>query len=63
MDHHQSEHVDRYTPANTNSGWGAAGIVIGLVIICIVGATYIHKQTYKHPYDVTWTGIGSGDTP
>jgi hypothetical protein len=23
--------------------------------------TYIHKQTYKHPTDVTWHGKGSGD--
>jgi hypothetical protein len=63
MDQHTNEHVDRYAPADTNGGWGAAAIVIALVAICVVGATYIHKQTYKHPYDVTWHGTGSGDTP
>lgn len=48
------EHVDRYVPANTNQGWGAAAIVILLVITCIVTATIIHKREYKHPTDVTW---------
>jgi hypothetical protein len=57
------QHIDRYVPADTNGGWGFAAIVIGLVIVCIVTATYIHKQTYRHPTDVTWHGIGSGDAP
>ncbi|HEY4216776.1 MAG TPA: hypothetical protein VGM67_06535 [Gemmatimonadaceae bacterium] len=61
--HEPSEHVDRYSPADTNGGWGAAGVVIALVIICIASVTYIHKQTYKHPTDVTWHGEGSGDAP
>lgn len=56
-----AEHVDRYIPANTNAGWGIASLIIALVIVCIVGATYIHKETYKHPTDPTWHGIGSGD--
>ncbi|MEO6877514.1 MAG: hypothetical protein ABI205_03470 [Gemmatimonadaceae bacterium] len=57
------QHIDRYVPADTNGGWGAAALVIALVIICIAGVTYIHKQTYKHPTDVTWHGKGSGDVP
>jgi hypothetical protein len=57
------QNIDRYVPADTNAGWGAAGLTILLVIICIVGATYIHRQTYKHPTDVTWHGKGSGDNP
>lgn len=47
-------HTDRYVPADVNQGWGIAGIVILLVIICITTATVIHKRTYKHPTDVTW---------
>ncbi|HXT14734.1 MAG TPA: hypothetical protein VN706_03845 [Gemmatimonadaceae bacterium] len=55
-------HIDRYVPAETNGGWGFASFVIGLVVLCIVVATYIHRETYKHPTDVTWHGKGSGDT-
>jgi hypothetical protein len=55
------QYVDRYVPANTNSGWGfAAGIVL-LALVCIGTATYIHKKTYKHPTDVTWHGKGEPD--
>lgn len=54
-------HIDRYTPADTNGGWGFASFVILLAVICIATATYIHKRTYKHPTDVTWHGKGSGD--
>ena len=54
-------HVDRYTPADTNAGWGFATFVIALAVLCIVIATYVHKQTYRHPTDVTWHGKGSGD--
>jgi hypothetical protein len=55
------KHIDRYTPADTNGGWGFASVVIAVVVLCIVTVTYIHKQTYKHPTDVTWHGKGSGD--
>jgi hypothetical protein len=55
-----SKHVDRYVPADTNGGWGFASGVILLAVICIVAVAYIHKQTYKHPTDVTWHGKGSG---
>jgi len=54
-------HVDRYVPADTNGGWGVGAFIILLAVICIVTATWIHKATYKHPTDVTWHGIGSGD--
>lgn len=47
-------HQDRYIPARTNDGWGVAAVVIGLVVVCILVATYVHKKTYKHPTDVTW---------
>lgn len=55
------EHTDRYVPANTNGGWGFGAAIILLAVACIVTATVIHKKTYKHPTDVTWHGIGSGD--
>jgi hypothetical protein len=29
----------------------------------ITTVTVIHKNTYKHPTDVTWHGPGSGDSP
>ena len=56
-----SNHVDRYVPAETNGGWGFASGVIVLAIVLVAGVTYIHKTTYRHPTDVTWHGIGSGD--
>ena len=55
-----SQHTDRYVPADTNGGWGFASAVIALAVLCIVVATYVHKQTYRHPTDVTWHGAGSG---
>ena len=56
-----ANHVDRYVPAQTNGGWGVASGVILLAVICIATATYVHKQTYRHPTDPTWHGKGSGD--
>jgi hypothetical protein len=29
-------------------------------VLLIVTVTYIHKETYRHPTDVTWHGKGSG---
>ena len=58
-----SKHVDQYVPAETNGGWGFASGVILLAVVCIVVVAYVHKQTYKHPTDVTWHGKGSGDEP
>ncbi|MFI5230826.1 MAG: hypothetical protein ACHQWU_17295 [Gemmatimonadales bacterium] len=55
------QHTDRYVPADTNQGWGIAAGVLLLTAALIASATYIHKRTYKHPTDVTWHGIGSGD--
>ena len=57
-----SNHIDRYIPAETNGGWGFATVVLVFTALLIAGVTYIHKQTYKHPTDVTWHGKGSGDT-
>lgn len=50
---------DTHVPANANGGWGFAAFIIGLAVLCIVIATWVHKETYKHPTDVTWHGIGS----
>jgi len=58
-----ANHVDRHIPAETNGGWGFATVILALAAALIVTATYIHKQTYRHPTDVTWHGRGSGDTP
>ena len=55
-----SEYTDRYVPADTNGGWGFAAGVIAFALILIASVTYIHRQTYKHPTDVTWHGKGSG---
>ena len=51
----------RYVPADTNGGWGYASFIVALAVACVVAVTIIHKQTYRHPTDVTWHGIGSGD--
>jgi hypothetical protein len=58
-----AKHVDQYVPAETNGGWGFASGVILFTIALIVGVTYVHKQTYRHPTDVRWHGKGSGDAP
>jgi len=57
-----AQYNERYVPAVTNGGWPFAGFVIFLVLVCVATATYVHKQTYKHPTDPTWHGKGSGDT-
>ena len=57
-----ADHVDRYVPAETNGGWGFAAFIVLVAVALIVTVTYIHKQTYRHPTDVTWHGRGSGDT-
>ena len=57
-----AEYNERYIPAETNGGWPFATGVVVLALICIAAATYIHKETYKHPTDVTWHGKGSGDS-
>lgn len=51
---------ERWVEAKTNQGWGIAALVVGLAILCIVGATVMHKRTYKSPNDVTFHGIGGG---
>ena len=56
-----AEYNERYIPADTNGGWPFATGVIVLALICVATATYIHRETYKHPTDVTWHGKGSGD--
>jgi hypothetical protein len=53
-----AEHVDRYIPAETNGGWGAAAATIFLALVCIASVWYIHGKTYKHPTDVTWQAGG-----
>lgn len=55
---HVERHQDRYTPANTNSGWGIAALIVGLAVVCIITATYIHNKTYKPPTDPTWHATG-----
>jgi hypothetical protein len=55
-------YVERYVPANTSTGWGIATGIVLLALAFAATATYIHKETYKHPTDVTWHGKGSGDT-
>jgi len=57
------DYTERYIPADTNGGWPFAGIVIVFTLACIAAVTYVHKQTYRHPTDVTWHGKGSGDAP
>jgi len=57
------QYVDRYVPANTNSGWGFGALIVLLALACIVTATVIHKKTYKHPTDVTWHGKGEKGEP
>ena len=57
--HHTPVHRDRYIPARTNEGWGAAAATILLAVALIIGATVIHNRTYKHPTDPSWRAAGS----
>ncbi len=59
MAHDAHRHVDRFIPAHTNGGWGVAGLVAVLAILCIAGATYLHQTTYKHPSDVHMEAAGA----
>ena len=59
MDHHDFVHEDRYVPARTNEGWGAAALTVLLALVLIAGATVIHKRTYKPPTDPAWRAAGS----
>lgn len=59
MAHHSHEHVDRYIPARTNQGWGIAGLVLLLAILCIAGATYLYQTTYRHPTDLKMESAGA----
>jgi hypothetical protein len=59
MQHDRVVHQDRYVPARTNEGWGAAAATILLAVSLIIGATVIHKRTYKPPTDPSWRAAGS----
>ncbi len=52
-------HQDRYIPARTNEGWGAAGLTVLLALVLVLAATIIHKRTYKPPTDPSWRAAGS----
>jgi hypothetical protein len=58
MQHHHPPHQDRYVPARTNEGWGAAALTILLALVLIAGATIIHNRTYKPPTDPSWRAAG-----
>jgi hypothetical protein len=58
MPHDHPVHTDRYVPARTNDGWGAAAATIALALVLIAGATVIHKRTYKPPTDPSWQAAG-----
>ena len=62
MAHQVDRHVDRYVPAVTNGGWGFASFIIFLSIAFIVAVTYIHRQTWRQPTDVTWNSNDGGES-
>jgi hypothetical protein len=51
---------DRYVPARTNEGWRVAAATVALALVLAIGATVIHKRTWKQPTDPTWRAVGSG---
>jgi hypothetical protein len=59
MQHDYPEHQDRYVPARTNQGWGAAALTVLLALVLIAGATVIHKRTYRPPTDPAWRAAGT----
>lgn len=62
MAHRVDRHSDRYVPAVTNGGWGFATFIIFLSVVCIAVATYIHRQTWRQPTDVTWMSNDGGES-
>jgi hypothetical protein len=58
MEQHHPVHRDRYVAARTNDGWGAAAATVLLALALIVGATVIHKRTWKQPSDPTYRAVG-----
>jgi len=59
MSHHTAEHQDRYIPARTNEGWGIAGLVVLLAVLCAAGATYTYQKTHRHPTDLKMEAAGA----
>lgn len=51
-------HRDRYVPARTNEGWGAAALTVGLAVALVIGATVVHNRTYRPPTDPSWRAAG-----
>lgn len=33
----------------TPRGWGVAGFIVLLAVVCVAAAAYIHKETYYDP--------------
>jgi hypothetical protein len=58
MQHQHPVHQDRYIPARTNEGWGAAAATVLLALLLAIGATVIHKRTWKQPTDPSWRAAG-----
>jgi hypothetical protein len=58
MQHQHPVHEDRYIPARTNEGWGAAAATILLALVLAIGATVIHNRTWKQPTDPSWRAAG-----
>ena len=54
-------HPGRYIPFK-REGWGTALFVVLLALGTAAAATYVHRQTYKHPTDVRNRAAGA-DTP
>ena len=51
------EYTERHIPADTNGGWPfASGVILLRAGAASRRSTYMHKQTYRHPTDVTWHG-------
>jgi hypothetical protein len=59
MQHPRPVHQDRYVPARTNEGWGAAALTVLLALVLIATATIVHKNTYKPPTDPSWRAAGN----
>jgi hypothetical protein len=42
---------ERAPVRNNAKGWGVAAFIVLLAIGCVVGAWWLHTETYRHPAD------------
>ncbi|HEX3160374.1 MAG TPA: hypothetical protein VHQ45_17770 [Gemmatimonadaceae bacterium] len=52
---HQEMPPAKHVPANNNSGWGVAALIVGIAIAFNVWSTWVHVTEYRDPQDPLWS--------